>query len=140
MCRFSHFGKIHMKANKSILSPFLFLHPPYILSGDRGPEVTMASPRDLVTSEVTARSFRVSWTHAPGTVEKYRVVYYPASGGQPEEKVVQGTVDTVVLNYLLSLTEYQVAVFAIYASSASEALRGSTTTCKSSYKTESHLI
>uniref|UniRef100_A0A8C7DHE3 Collagen type XIV alpha 1 chain n=1 Tax=Oncorhynchus kisutch TaxID=8019 RepID=A0A8C7DHE3_ONCKI len=82
----------------------------------------------LVTSEVTARSFRVSWTHAPGTVEKYRVVYYPASGGQPEEKVVQGTVDTVVLNYLLSLTEYQVAVFAIYASSASEALRGSATT------------
>ncbi|CDQ70138.1 unnamed protein product [Oncorhynchus mykiss] len=92
------------------------------------PEVTMAAPRDLVTSEVTARSFRVSWTHAPGTVEKYRVVFYPASGGQPEEKVVQGTVDTVVLNYLLSLTEYQVAVFAIYASSASEALRGSTTT------------
>uniref|UniRef100_A0A8C8LYF2 Collagen, type XIV, alpha 1b n=1 Tax=Oncorhynchus tshawytscha TaxID=74940 RepID=A0A8C8LYF2_ONCTS len=82
----------------------------------------------LVTSEVTARSFRVSWTHAQGTVEKYRVVYYPASGGQPEEKVVQGTVDTVVLNYLLSLTEYQVAVFAIYASSASEALRGSATT------------
>uniref|UniRef100_A0A674BH76 Collagen type XIV alpha 1 chain n=1 Tax=Salmo trutta TaxID=8032 RepID=A0A674BH76_SALTR len=98
------------------------------IKGDRGPEVTMASPRDLVTSEVTARSFRVSWTHAPGTVEKYRVVYHPASGGQPEEKVVQGTVDTVVLNYLLSLTEYQVAVFAIYASSASEALRGSTTT------------
>uniref|UniRef100_A0A8C8IIQ9 Collagen, type XIV, alpha 1b n=1 Tax=Oncorhynchus tshawytscha TaxID=74940 RepID=A0A8C8IIQ9_ONCTS len=98
------------------------------IKGDTGPEVTMAAPRDLVTSEVTARSFRVSWTHAPGTVEKYRVVFYPASGGQPEEKVVQGTVDTVVLNYLLSLTEYQVAVFAIYASSASEALRGSTTT------------
>uniref|UniRef100_A0A8C7DHT4 Collagen type XIV alpha 1 chain n=1 Tax=Oncorhynchus kisutch TaxID=8019 RepID=A0A8C7DHT4_ONCKI len=95
---------------------------------DKAIKVTMASPRGLVTSEVTARSFRVSWTHAPGTVEKYRVVYYPASGGQPEEKVVQGTVDTVVLNYLLSLTEYQVAVFAIYASSASEALRGSATT------------
>uniref|UniRef100_A0A6Q2Y7T8 Collagen, type XIV, alpha 1b n=1 Tax=Esox lucius TaxID=8010 RepID=A0A6Q2Y7T8_ESOLU len=95
---------------------------------DSSPVVTMAAPRDLVTSEVTARSFRVSWTHSPGTVEKYRVVYYPASGGQPEEKVVLGTVDTVVLNYLLSLTEYQVAVFAIYASSASEALRGSATT------------
>uniref|UniRef100_A0A4W5PXQ7 Collagen type XIV alpha 1 chain n=1 Tax=Hucho hucho TaxID=62062 RepID=A0A4W5PXQ7_9TELE len=95
---------------------------------DKAIKVTMAAPRDLVTSEVTARSFRVSWTHAPGTVEKYRVVFYPASGGQPEEKVVQGTVDTVVLNYLLSLTEYQVAVFAIYASSASEALRGSATT------------
>uniref|UniRef100_A0A8C7RBT7 Collagen, type XIV, alpha 1b n=1 Tax=Oncorhynchus mykiss TaxID=8022 RepID=A0A8C7RBT7_ONCMY len=95
---------------------------------DKAIKVTMTSPRGLVTSEVTARSFRVSWTHAPGTVEKYRVVYYPTSGGQPEEKVVQGTVDTVVLNYLLSLTEYQVSVFAIYASSASEALRGSATT------------
>lgn len=41
----------------------------------------------MVTSDITARSFRVSWTHAPGQVERYRVVYYPASGGQPEEKV-----------------------------------------------------
>lgn len=47
----------------------------------------MAPPRDLVTSDITARSFRVKWTHAPGQVEKYRVVYYPASGGQPDEKV-----------------------------------------------------
>uniref|UniRef100_A0A4W6BTA5 Collagen type XIV alpha 1 chain n=1 Tax=Lates calcarifer TaxID=8187 RepID=A0A4W6BTA5_LATCA len=85
-------------------------------------------PRDLVTSEITARSFRVRWTHAPGQVEKYRVVYYPASGGQPEEKVVQGTENSVELNYLNSLTEYQVAVFAVYRSSASEALRGSATT------------
>lgn len=41
-----------------------------------------------MTSEVTARSFRVTWTPAPGQVEKYRVVYYPASGGQPDEKVL----------------------------------------------------
>jgi len=51
------------------------------------PPTSVAPPRDLVTSEITARSFRVTWTHAPGQVEKYRVVYYPASGGQPEEKV-----------------------------------------------------
>lgn len=37
------------------------------------------------------------------------------------------------LNYLNSLTEYQVAVFAIYRSSASEALRGSATTRKFLY-------
>ncbi|KAA8578908.1 hypothetical protein FQN60_007919, partial [Etheostoma spectabile] len=92
------------------------------------PPTLVEAPRDLVTSEVTARSFRVRWTHAPGQVEKYRVVYYPASGGKPEEKVVQGTEDNVVLNYLNSLTEYQVAVFAVYHSSASEALRGSATT------------
>lgn len=45
-------------------------------------------------------------------------------------KVVQGTDNSVELNYLNSLTEYQVAVFAVYHSSASEALRGSATTCK----------
>uniref|UniRef100_A0A671TLS0 Collagen type XIV alpha 1 chain n=1 Tax=Sparus aurata TaxID=8175 RepID=A0A671TLS0_SPAAU len=92
------------------------------------PPTSVSPPRDLVTSDITARSFRVKWTHAPGQVEKYRVVYYPASGGQPDEKVVQGNENSVELNYLNSLTEYQVAVFAIYRSSASEALRGSATT------------
>uniref|UniRef100_A0A3B3YGM7 Collagen, type XIV, alpha 1b n=1 Tax=Poecilia mexicana TaxID=48701 RepID=A0A3B3YGM7_9TELE len=92
------------------------------------PVTSIAPPRNLVTSEITARSFRVTWTHAPGQVEKYRVVYYPASGGQPEEKVVVGTENSVELTYLNSLTEYQVAVFAVYRSSASEALRGSATT------------
>uniref|UniRef100_A0A669BEZ2 Collagen type XIV alpha 1 chain n=1 Tax=Oreochromis niloticus TaxID=8128 RepID=A0A669BEZ2_ORENI len=94
----------------------------------KGVKTIVAAPRDLVTSEITARSFRVTWTHASGQVEKYRVVYYPASGGQPEEKVVQGTQNSVELSYLNSLTEYQVAVFAVYRSSASEALRGSATT------------
>lgn len=57
-------------------------------TGEPAPLPTsVAPPRDLVTSDITARSFRVKWTHAPGQVEKYRVVYYPASGGQPEEKV-----------------------------------------------------
>ncbi|XP_053302365.1 collagen alpha-1(XIV) chain [Pleuronectes platessa] len=92
------------------------------------PPTSIAPPRDLVTSDITARSFRLAWTHAPGQVEKYRVVYYPASGAQPEEKVVQGSEDSVVLTYLNSLTEYQVAVFAVYRSVASEALRGSATT------------
>lgn len=51
------------------------------------PAAAVSPPSDLRVSEVTAHSFRVSWTQAPGQVEKYRVVYYPASGGQPEEKV-----------------------------------------------------
>ncbi|XP_066479846.1 collagen alpha-1(XIV) chain isoform X6 [Tiliqua scincoides] len=89
---------------------------------------TLGAPTDLVTSEVTARGFRVSWTHAPGKVEKYRVVYYPTRGGQPEEVVVDGRVSTAVLKNLMSMTEYQIAVFAIYVSSASEGLRGTETT------------
>ncbi|XP_072317831.1 collagen alpha-1(XIV) chain-like, partial [Eucyclogobius newberryi] len=97
--------------------------------GDPAPPPSAVSPpRDLVTSDITARSFRVSWTHAAGEVEKYRVVFYPASGGQPEEKVVPGSQDSVDLDFLNSLTEYQVAVFAVYRSSASVALRGSATT------------
>lgn len=44
-------------------------------------------PTELLTSEVTARSFMVNWTHAPGKVEKYRVVYYPTRGGKPEEVI-----------------------------------------------------
>lgn len=60
--------------------------------GEPAPQPTsIAPPRDLVISEVTARSFRVKWTHASGQVEKYRVVYYPASGGQPDEKVCENS-------------------------------------------------
>lgn len=59
----------------------------------------VSPPSDLQVSEVTARSFRVTWTPSPGQVEKYRVVYYPASGGQPDEKVMtsdsQHTTDTI---------------------------------------------
>uniref|UniRef100_A0A7N5ZQQ9 Collagen, type XIV, alpha 1a n=1 Tax=Anabas testudineus TaxID=64144 RepID=A0A7N5ZQQ9_ANATE len=91
-------------------------------------EKLMGSPLDLLTSEVTAHSFRVSWSPAPGNVEKYRVVYYPAQGGLPQEAVVDGSETSVVLEHLNSLTEYQLAVFAVYTNEASEALRGSETT------------
>ncbi|XP_043089040.1 collagen alpha-1(XIV) chain isoform X1 [Puntigrus tetrazona] len=86
------------------------------------------APSNLVTSEVTARSFRVTWTRATGPVEKYRVVYYSSSESRPEEAVVNGDQNSVVLRYLNSLTEYQITVFAIYSNAASEALRGSETT------------
>ncbi|CAB1321334.1 unnamed protein product [Coregonus sp. 'balchen'] len=99
------------------------------IKGESAEQETRGAPQDLVISEVTARSFRVSWSHAPGSVEKYRVVYYPATqGGRPEESVVDGTENSVVVQNLNSLTEYQLAVFAVYTSSASEALRGSETT------------
>ncbi|ELR46933.1 Collagen alpha-1(XIV) chain, partial [Bos mutus] len=89
---------------------------------------TVGPPTELMTSEVTARSFMVNWTHAPGKVEKYRIVYYPTRGGKPEEVVVDGRVSSTVLRNLMSLTEYQIAVFAIYAHTASEGLRGTETT------------
>lgn len=48
---------------------------------------TIGPPTELITSEVTARSFMVNWTHAPGKVAKYRVVYYPTRGGKPDEVI-----------------------------------------------------
>ncbi|KAM6968107.1 collagen alpha-1(XIV) chain [Aplochiton taeniatus] len=92
-------------------------------------EPEIGEPRNLLTSEVTARSFRVSWTHAPGNVEKYRVVYHPSQGGgQPQEVVVSGGENSVLLQFLSSMTEYQLAVFAVYPDSASAGLRGNETT------------
>lgn len=44
--------------------------------------------------------------------------------------VVNGDQNSVTLQHLNSVTEYQVAVFAIYSNSASEGLRGSETTCE----------
>lgn len=73
-------------------------HPfPYFLSSEQIPE-TIGAPLDLVTSEVTARSFRVSWSNAPGNVEKYRVVYYPAQGREPHEV---STAYLYILHFLL---------------------------------------
>uniref|UniRef100_UPI00358F5A66 collagen alpha-1(XIV) chain-like isoform X1 n=1 Tax=Myxine glutinosa TaxID=7769 RepID=UPI00358F5A66 len=85
-------------------------------------------PRDFVTSEVNARGFRVSWTHPSDDVLKYRVVYYSTHGGKPEEVVVDGNQNWATLENLQTLTEYQIAVFAVYSTAASEALRGSETT------------
>ncbi|XP_054636635.1 collagen alpha-1(XIV) chain isoform X3 [Dunckerocampus dactyliophorus] len=92
------------------------------------PPERIGPPSDLVTSEVTARSFRVTWSHSTGNVEKYRVVYFPAQGGQPQQSVVDGHDTSVVLQHLNSQTEYQLSVFAVNENDASEALRGSATT------------
>lgn len=61
---------------------------------------TVGPPTELITSEVTARSFMVNWTHAPGKVEKYRVVYYPARGGKPDEVIRRWYFQTII--FLLS--------------------------------------
>lgn len=45
-----------------------------------------------------------------------------------KQVVVDGSVNSTVLRNLMSLTEYQVAVFAVYSHTASEGLRGTETT------------
>ncbi|KPP78685.1 hypothetical protein Z043_101799 [Scleropages formosus] len=89
---------------------------------------SLEGPQDLEISEVTSRSFRVSWSHALGDVRNYQIVYHPSQDGTPEEILVDGSENSVVLKALRPHTEYQIAVFAVYPNAASEALRGVETT------------
>ncbi|XP_072558937.1 collagen alpha-1(XII) chain-like isoform X3 [Paramormyrops kingsleyae] len=86
------------------------------------------APTDLVTSEVTHHSFRVTWTGPAGPVEKYRVEYVAVTGGVPEQVFVDGTVSTVVLEGLNALTEYIVNVYSVFGEDSSEPLKGTETT------------
>ncbi|KAA8582941.1 hypothetical protein FQN60_015487 [Etheostoma spectabile] len=68
----------------------------------------LEAPTDLVTSEVTHRSFRATWT-APGSpVDKYRVTYVMVAGGPTQEYVVN--------------------VFSVVGEESSEPLKGTETT------------
>uniref|UniRef100_A0A672FR01 Collagen, type XII, alpha 1b n=1 Tax=Salarias fasciatus TaxID=181472 RepID=A0A672FR01_SALFA len=87
----------------------------------------LEAPTGLVTSEVTHRSFRATWTAPGGPVEKYRVTYMVASGGPTQEVRLD-----VVLENLTPLTEYLVNVYSVVGEQSSEPLKGTETTCKSS--------
>lgn len=43
------------------------------------------APTDLVTSEVTHRSFRATWTAPGGPVDMYRLTYATVAGGPTEQ-------------------------------------------------------
>lgn len=45
----------------------------------------LEAPSNLVISERTHRSFRVSWTPPSDSVDRYKVEYYPVSGGKRQE-------------------------------------------------------
>ncbi|XP_071397697.1 collagen alpha-1(XII) chain-like, partial [Centroberyx affinis] len=94
----------------------------------KGPGGGAEAPTDLVTSEVTHRSFRASWTAPGGPVEQYRVTYATTAGGPTQQVMVDGTVTTVVLDGLSPLTEYVVNVHSVVGEESSEPLKGTETT------------
>ncbi|XP_044022471.1 collagen alpha-1(XII) chain isoform X2 [Siniperca chuatsi] len=93
----------------------------------KGPGDAPGAPTDLVTSEVTHRSFRATWTGPDGPVEKYRVEYMILSG-RPQQVFVDGTETTVVLQGLDPQTEYLVNVYSVVGEESSEPLKGTETT------------
>uniref|UniRef100_A0A669CR94 Collagen type XII alpha 1 chain n=1 Tax=Oreochromis niloticus TaxID=8128 RepID=A0A669CR94_ORENI len=91
---------------------------------------SVAAPTDLVTSEVTQSSFRATWTPPDGPVDQFRVTYVMAAGGPTEEVLVDGSVNTIVLQKLSHLTEYIVNVYSVVGEMDSEPLKGTETTCE----------
>ncbi|XP_067901672.1 collagen alpha-1(XII) chain-like isoform X2 [Heterodontus francisci] len=85
-------------------------------------------PRNLVTSEATDHSFRVTWDHSDSNVDRYRVEYQPVSGGTTEEVLVSGRTKTTVLTNLQPDTEYVVNVYGLLEGEVSEPLVGTETT------------
>ncbi|XP_059375411.1 collagen alpha-1(XII) chain-like isoform X2 [Carassius carassius] len=86
-----------------------------------GEETTLeelGSVRNLVVSEETVDSFRVSWRAAPGAVLRYRLLYEPVGGGNKLEAQTDGSQVTIVLHELLPVTTYRVTVYPEYASGA----------------------
>ncbi|XP_068607999.1 collagen alpha-1(XII) chain [Brachionichthys hirsutus] len=93
----------------------------------KGPGTIPDSPTKLVTSDVTHHSFRVTWTAPDEPVDKYRVEYVTVSGS-PQQVMVGGTENTVVLQGLNPLTEYVVSVYSVVGEDTSEPLEGTETT------------
>uniref|UniRef100_A0AAQ4QZ60 Collagen type XII alpha 1 chain n=1 Tax=Gasterosteus aculeatus aculeatus TaxID=481459 RepID=A0AAQ4QZ60_GASAC len=86
------------------------------------------APTDLVTSEVTHRSFRATWTAPGGPVDMYRLTYATVAGGPTEQLMVQGSLNSALLEGLSPLTAYQVNVYAVVGQESSEPLTGIETT------------
>ncbi|RXM27373.1 Collagen alpha-1(XII) chain [Acipenser ruthenus] len=90
------------------------------VKGPGGPD----APTNLITSEVTAQSFRASWTAPSGPVESYRVEYMTVAGDKPMELYVDGSTTTAVLPGLDPETMYKVNVYAVNGEQSSEPLQG----------------
>ncbi|XP_068610238.1 collagen alpha-1(XII) chain [Brachionichthys hirsutus] len=94
----------------------------------KGPGGDLEAPSNLVTSEVTWRSFRATWVAPGDPVDKYRVTYASVAGGPTQELLVDGSVTTAVLDGLTPLTEYVVNVYSMVGGDSSEPLKGTETT------------
>ncbi|KAM4632934.1 collagen alpha-1(XII) chain isoform 2-T3 [Polymixia lowei] len=88
----------------------------------------LASPKDLVTSDVTDTSFAASWTAAPGNVNMYRVRWKSLFSEETGEKTVPGDETNTVLEGLTPETLYQVSVSAAFSHGDSDPLVGQETT------------
>ncbi|EHA97999.1 Collagen alpha-1(XII) chain [Heterocephalus glaber] len=90
----------------------------------------LEAPSDLVISERTHRSFRVSWKPPSDSVDRYKVEYYPVSGGKRQEFSVNRLKTSTVLKDLEPEAEYVVNVYSMVENEYSEPLKGTGKTSK----------
>ncbi|XP_014895004.1 collagen alpha-1(XII) chain [Poecilia latipinna] len=96
--------------------------------------------KNLVTSDVSASSFRATWTAAPGNVQAYKVRWKSLFSGEQGDKTVPGDQTSTVLDGLSPETRYQVSVIAAYDQKDSEPLTGLETTDVPAFKAPRNLL
>lgn len=87
-------------------------------------------PKSLTFSEVTSRSFRVTWVSETTDVLSFLLRFRPAAdvAGDYISMAVPGDTTTAILPYLTPLTTYEVDVIAQYEKGDSFPLTGEETT------------
>uniref|UniRef100_A0A674JP10 Collagen type XII alpha 1 chain n=1 Tax=Terrapene triunguis TaxID=2587831 RepID=A0A674JP10_9SAUR len=91
------------------------------------------TPRNLRVSDATTSTMKLSWSAAPGKVQRYLVTYTPVAGGETKEVTIRGDTTTTVLRDLEHGTRYALSVTALYASGAGDALPGQGETLEGNY-------
>ncbi|XP_028294319.1 collagen alpha-1(XII) chain isoform X3 [Gouania willdenowi] len=85
-------------------------------ASDAGKTRPRNGPRNMRVYDPTTSTLSVSWEHAEGPVQQYRITYSPTVGDPIEEyTTVPGNVNNVILPNLDADTPYNIKVTAFYA-------------------------
>nr|XP_033771401.1 tenascin-X isoform X5 [Geotrypetes seraphini] len=88
----------------------------------------LEAPRDLQFSNITETSTTVSWTPPMASVERYKVSFQLAQGGEPQSVNVDSGTTKTTLTGLIPGSRYEVSVMALRGFEESEPLTGFLTT------------
>ncbi|XP_053566419.1 collagen alpha-1(XII) chain isoform X2 [Bombina bombina] len=84
-------------------------------SNAEGKTLPRSGPKNIKVYGETTNSLSVTWDHADGPVQQYRIIYSPTVGDPIDEFItVPGRRNNVVLQPLLSDTPYKITVVAVY--------------------------
>ncbi|KAI1895827.1 hypothetical protein AGOR_G00110770 [Albula goreensis] len=82
---------------------------------DDGKTLPRGGPRNMNVFDPTTTTLSVSWDHADGPVQQYRITYAPTTGDPIDEfTVVPGNRNNVILQNLQPDTPYRINVMAVY--------------------------